>query len=283
MMSKVRRGTAAWTVCVSALVLSLAASTASAETLLMPKRDFLMGVSEVVWGVTDQANGTPFTLDYGDGSAVVNGVVADRSYIAFNKAYATAGTFTATLTVGGESATVEIRVYDASVLSPNDLRGVNINRAIQNGLRYQWFSQHNRAANFPAGVTTQWTTGTYRHAYTSLIVTAFQNHGYRLPNNNTPPTGIYEKYIVRRGLNFVMQGLTQLNLGPQAAGNPCVGLAGHPDPCVGFQMNQGFGHSAYETPLATLAFATSGAPSRTNTEIPGITAGKTFGEILQRV
>lgn len=283
MMSKIRRGTAAWIGCVSAVMLSLAASTASAETLLMPKRDFLMGVSEVVWGVSTLPNGTAFSLDYGDGSPAVAGVVADRSYIAFNKAYATAGTFTATLTVGGESATVEIRVYDGAALSPADLRGVNINRAIQNGLRYQWFSQLNRSTNFPAGVTTQWTASQYRHAYTSLIVAAFQNHGYQLPNNNGDPTGVYEKYIVRRGLNFVMQGLTAVNLAVQPAGNPCVGLPAAPDPCLGFQMNQGFGHSAYETPLATLALATSGAPDRTNTEIAGITAGKSIREILQRV
>src|SRR5690606_2395116 len=142
----------------------------------MPKRDFLMGASEVVWGVTDQANGTAFTLDYGDGSADTVGNVADRSYIAFNHTYATAGTFTVTLTVGVEVATVVVNVYDASTLSAFDLRGLNINRTIQNGLRYLWYSQTNRAGNFPAGVTTDW--GGYQSPFAALIVLAFENHGY---------------------------------------------------------------------------------------------------------
>ena len=74
-------------------------SSASAETLMMPKRDFLMGVSEVLWGVSDQANNTAYSMDFGDGSAPVTGNVSDRSYIAFNHTYATSGTFKVTLTI----------------------------------------------------------------------------------------------------------------------------------------------------------------------------------------
>ncbi len=123
-----------------ALLLVVSVSAVSAETLMMPNRPALRNASEVVWGITTQANGTAYTMDFGDG-VVVNGNVADRSYINFNHTYALAGTFTATLTVGVESATTQIAVYDAAVLSAFDLRGVNINRAIENGLRYLWVNQ----------------------------------------------------------------------------------------------------------------------------------------------
>src|SRR5258706_12941800 len=84
--------------CAIALVLLIGATSASAETLLMPKRDFLMGASEAVWGVTTQANGTAFVLDYGDG-AQTSGTVTDRSYIAFNHTYAISGPLTVQLCV----------------------------------------------------------------------------------------------------------------------------------------------------------------------------------------
>lgn len=259
----------------------LGVGSVSAETLMMPNRDTLTGTNTVVWGVSTLANGTAYTIDFGDGT-IANGVVADRSYIAFNHTYALANTYTATLTVGAETATVAIRAYAAADLTPENLRGLNVNRAIQDGLRYQWTSQLNRQTNFPAGVTTSWQTfGGFPQAYTSLVVSAFQNHGYKLPNSNAAPTGLYEKYIVRRGQNYIMTQLTVANLGVQPAGDPCVGLPGALDPCVGFQIPGG--DSGYATPLAALAFATSGAPTRVNTEVAGITANKTIGEILQRL
>lgn len=283
MMSLVRRGTAIWTGSVCALLFSLAATTASAETLLMPKRDFLMGASEVVWGVTTLANGTPFTLDYGDGSADTVGNVTDRSYIAFNHTYAISGTFTVTLTVGAEVATVVVNVYNGALLSAFDLRGLNINRTIQDGLRFLWTSQVSRAANFPASVQTNWGGGGFSSSHAALVTLAFQNHGYRLTNNNVAPTGLYEKYVVRRGLNHVLSFLTNITLANQTAGNPCVGLGAAPDPCIGFQLSQSAGHTSYETPLALLPLAGSGAYNRTNTEVAGVTNGKSYGEIAQRL
>jgi hypothetical protein len=280
MMSMVRR-TAAWLGSVIAL-LSFAASTASAETLLMPKRDYLMGTSEVVWGVTTQANGTAFTLDYGDGSADTVGVVVDRSYIAFNHTYATSGTFTVTLTVGAEVATVDVNVYNGALLSAFDLRGLNINRAIQDGLRFLWTNQASRAANFPSVTTTNW-GGFYSQSHAALVVAAFQNHGYRLTNDDVAPTGVYEKYVVRRGLNFIISGLTAVTLTVEAAGSPCVGPGIEAAPCVGYEINQGRSHSSYETPLALVALAGSGAYDRTNSEVAGITNGKKYREIAQRV
>ncbi len=263
-----------------ALVLTGSASRVSAETLMMPDRDMLKGTSEVVWGVSTLPVGTSFSIDFGDGSpATPPAAVADRSYIAVNHTYALAGVYTATLTVGGESATVQVKVYDGATLTAADLRGLNVNRAIQNGLRYLWTSQNSRAANFPASITTSW-PGSFTPSATALVVAAFQNHGYRVPNSNAMPTGLYEKYVVRRGLNFVLSQLSSMALSVQPAGSPCVGPGIEPAPCVGFFLN---GDSGYQTPLALLALAGGGAASRTNTEVAGITNGKSYAEIVQRL
>jgi len=268
---------------VAALLVCCTASMASAETLLMPKRSFLMGASEVVWGVTDLPNGTAFTLDYGDGTAPTAGNVVDRSYIAFNHTYGASGTFTVRLTVGGEVATVDVDVYNSATLSAFDLRALHVNRAIQNGLRYLWQAQLNRAANFPANPLTQWGSGdtSYGPPYAALIALAFQNHGYHLPNNNNAPTGIYEKYVVNRALNYVASRLQPLTLQNQPAGNPCVGAIS--DPCIGLYHTFDPG---YSNGVVALPFAASNALDR---EIPaGIgnatyVAEQTFRSILQRM
>ena len=55
-------------------------SAASAETLMMPKRDMQMGVSEVVWGLTTLPNSTStFSINFGDGNTSAFATVTDRS------------------------------------------------------------------------------------------------------------------------------------------------------------------------------------------------------------
>jgi hypothetical protein len=277
-------GRALSTAMVALVALAATASIAHADTLLMPDRDFLRGTSEVVWGVTTQANGTAFTLDYGDGSAVTAGTVTDRSYIAFNHTYALAGTFTVTLTVGAESATTTVRVFNGTLLSAANLRGLNINRAIQDGLRWLWTIQENRAGNFDGNKTNWGQFSGWRRSFTALVVLAFENHGYKVPNNNTAPTGLYERFIVQRGLNYIVDTLTQQSLNVQPAGNPCVGGV-EAAPCVGlYNADQ----PGYSTALSAGALAGSSALSRTIAAGLGsgngnYVAGKTFGNILQRL
>ena len=286
MISRVIRSGLVRNAAVAMLAFVAAVSAVSAATYLMPNRDFLMGTSEVVWGVTTQANGTAFTLDYGDLSAPTVGTVADRSYIAFNHTYANSGPFTVTLTVGAESATSTVRVFNPALLTAAELRGLNINRAIEDGLRWLWTAQENRAANFPNGVTTNWGQlfSGFRRSFTALVVLAFENHGYKVPNNNSAPTGLYETYVVQRGLNYVVDTLNLQTLNVQPAGSPCVGGV-EAAPCQGlFNADQ----PGYATAVSSLALSGSSALSRSvpaglGASNGGYVAGKSLGEILQRL
>ncbi len=287
----------------AALALATTAPAVSADTLLMPPRDFLKGESEVVWGVSTLPNGTAYTIFYGDGQSD-SGTVSDRSYIAFNHTYQTSGPLTVTLQVGAEQATVQVRVFDPATIGSAELRGVNINRAIQNGLRYLWVTQENRAANFPDGTMTNWNGayGSHNQGATAFIVYAFHNHGYLLPNNNTAPTGLYERFLVQRGLNYIVDNLLgsryqyvvvgqtcyDANWNEVPAGDPSavycydnydyvlapitLGLQqpGDRDPCVGPGIEavpcQGLlvdDVEGYSTAVAALSLASSGALSRT--------------------
>jgi hypothetical protein len=261
-------------------------SIASAETLLMPKRDARTTAPVVVWGVHTQAAGTACTLDFGDSSAVQNCTGVDRSYIAYPHTYAVQGTYTVKLTVGAETATTTIQSFNPAAFADggvagNNNRALGINMAIQDGLRFLWTNQINRAANFPAGISTYWQNSAYPYADTSLVVVAFENQGYRL-TGNVAPTGIYEKYIVRRGINYVLSNLVNVNLAVTPGGNnPCVGV-----PAATFADCKGLappGDTGYTTALAILGFAGSGALTRINTEVAGITNGQTYGAIMQRL
>ncbi len=264
-----------------ALAIAATASSAWAETLMMPKRDARTTAPLVVWGVHDQAPATACSLDFGDASPAQNCTGADRSYIAYTHTYAVQGTYTATLTVGVESATTAIQVFDPAAFADGGVTGDNnrslgINMAIQDGLRYLWTSQTSRAANFPAGTTTSWNNTGFPNADTSLIVLAFENQGYVI-TANVAPTGIYEKYIVRRGLNYVIGTLAQVAIGITPGGNnPCSVYAD----CVGLVTG---GYQGYTAALTILPFAGSGALAQINTEVAGYTNGKTYGEIMQRM
>src|SRR2546422_190703 len=82
---------------------SLSLAQPPPNVVAMPDRDALMGTQMVVWGNTRHPNGSAYTLDFGDLTPAQVGVVADQSYIAHQHTYATAGVFTATLTVSGDS------------------------------------------------------------------------------------------------------------------------------------------------------------------------------------
>lgn len=288
--TRARTPFSAWSrnLALASLGLAAAVSTASAETLLMPSRDARTTAPVVVWGVTTQAMGAglPCSLDFGDLSPAFNCTGVDRSYIAQAHTYANQGTYTVRLTVGLETTTTTIQVFNPALLvggvSGDNNRSLGVNMAIQDGLRFLWTSQQNRAGNFPLGTTTSWNdVGFVDFAETSLVVLAFENQGYKI-TANVAPTGIYEKYIVRRGLNRVIESLSEETLGLTPAGNnPCVGVpAGTFADCIGLRPPFDTG---YTTAVAILSLAGSGALAHVNTEVAGYTNGKTYGEILQRL
>lgn len=281
------------------VLVGMSRAMATENVLVMPDRDALVGAAIVVWGNTKFANDTSmFEIDFGDATAVESGMVTDRSYIATTHTYTDAGVFTVTLTVtpdGGaaESETATVEVFDPANLSGSEHRGILVNNAIQDGLRWLYVNQDSRAANFDA-VTTSWAGNrgfAERNSYTSLVVLAYENHGHLVTND--PLKDIYQA-VVQRGLNFLFDNLGIQELTVQTAGDPCVGVPDDADKCKGLAQNFD-SPTGYSTSIAALALAGSGAPDRTveaglGTGASGgvggnggFVAGKTYGEILQRI
>jgi hypothetical protein len=257
---------------------------------MMPRRDGLVGTQVIVWGITTQKLINSCSIDFGDGPAVACSVT-DNSYIAFPHTYATSGAYTATLKITGaggkliERATVAVDVFDPAFLTADTLREVRIRMAIQDGLRYLWTTQDTDSRTaFSATPRTNWG----HSVWTALVVWAFENHGYKLPNDNTTPiTGLYEKYVVRRGLNELLSGFHTETLNDEAAGRPCVGSGTDlGTSCTGLTAGPGQS-TGYGTPIAMLPLAASGALSRTTIAdeltTGHFTAGRSYGEVLQRL
>ena len=269
------------------LEFTLGISVASAVTLVMPDRQALVGTPVVVWGNTDQANGTADSIDCGNGTMVPGPTVTDQSYIATTCTYAAAGMFNATLTVGAETATAVIDVRDPAVLSAFDLRAVKINMAIEDGLRFLYFNQNNRAATFNTNMTS-WSTfgGVFTQAFTGMAVLGIENHGHVV---NGPATDIFQP-VVQRGLNSLFNIMIQQDMTPCNEGgavpalNPCIGVATNPN--IGLVVPGG--DNGYATPIfaAAIAAAASVAPARTvGAGIGDATyvTGHAYSEILQRL
>jgi uncharacterized repeat protein (TIGR01451 family) len=268
------------------------------ETLAMPTREARSGTPIVVWGLTtipnDMVAGIPttYSIDFGDGTPAATGNVTDRSFIAATHPFPP-GVFPVTLTVTRDTttqtATTEVKVFDPAPGSAEE-RNLGINMAIADGLRSLWVSQSD-LTTFASSATTNWgSPGGFPASITSMVVLAFENHGYRLPRDPaTEPTGIYEKYLVRRGLNYIFDSLSTIALNrDEPAGDPCQAGVDPSDPtgCTGLGFTDF--HSNYETAVATLAIAGSGAPNRvvgdvSGTASGGYVVGKSHGEILQRL
>ncbi len=271
-------------------IVALAAATASADTRIMPTRQALKGVDVVVWGNTTLANGTAYSLDCGNG-AVTNSTVVDQSYIQRTCNYGAAATFTATLTVGAEVATTKIAVVDPAAATAFDLRNTKINMAIEDGLRFLYQAQADRAVAFTTNKTT-WnfaTTSNNPNAFGALALLAIQNHGHAV---NGPATDIFQP-VVQRALNYIFDNLIQRDMTPcdedpgPGVSNPCINV---PAPVnIGLSATNDF-LDGYATPImaAAIAAATSASPTRVvdaglGSQNSNFVAGRTYAEILQRV
>lgn len=278
------------------LTLMLAASSASAETLMMPNRDATMNAPVVVWGISNL--GGNYVINFGDGSSTASTPISDGSYIALAHTYTTPGVKHATLTVGAETASVDITVFDttpAGGLTASEIRALGINSTIQDGLRYLWTAQNNRVG-YATQSQTAWDGNP---AFTAMVVLAFENHGFTLLDDQSIPTDIYRKYVVLRGLNFVFATLSAYPLDPQVGGDPCIGgnLGVN---CLGLRSYV-YGNDGYATGAVTIAIAGSHSLNRLVTSGAGSASGfpnyngylgyggvdylvgKTYGEVLQRM
>lgn len=186
---------------------------------VMPNREAWVGEAIVVWGNVNSASPSlAYTLDFGDGNVSTGNVVNPR-YIAENHVYATVGYYTAMLTVkdgatvlGGEQ--VKINVLDPTVLSPEDKLKIDVNQAIQDGLRWLYITQN------PAGYWYWGGWGTDRVCVTSEVILAFENQGY-LPTND-PNVDIYAEYV-QMGLNYIVSQKLTASVG---VGEPDVNSNG---------------------------------------------------------
>jgi hypothetical protein len=272
-------------------VLSVGVATASATTRIMPDRLAFTNEAIVLWGNTTLADGTALTLDCGNGQTTA-GVVADESYIFRSCTYTAAGNVVASLTVGGETANVDITVVDPTTLTAAQQRDANINMAIQDGLRFLYFNQFNRAVRYATNMTS-WTNQTIpnqdSHVWTALALLAIMNHGHSVLAD--PNVDIFQT-VVQRGLNFLFDSLAQQTL-------TCIGEPGHPDPTVGVCVNvpapiatglRSHTNTGYSTPIigGAIGAASAVAPNRLvdaglGSQNANFVAGKTYAEITQRI
>ena len=140
-------------------IVTLAATSASAETLMMPKPRHVAGGSQVVWGVTTlpnhtAASPTTYAIDFGDGSAPRHRqrhrpLVHRRHPHLPRRGHVHGDAAGHQRRERPKRATVACASSTRAVIAAEQLRGVRINSAIEDGLRFLWVNQANRAHQFP--------------------------------------------------------------------------------------------------------------------------------------
>lgn len=213
---------------------------------------------------------TNYSWDFGDGSPVVSGAIANPYNLGVKHTYtgAVGKLFIATLTVSNGPDTDQdqylVKIYESSDLSKPDELDVRINMAIDEGL---WWLHTNmiRATYGPLSPGYSqpygyWTESMYGCplAAVGTAVDAFQLHGSKanLDYNGDP-------YVetVQRALNYLLYNTHSFPIGLQSAGNPDTNGNG-----IGLVANQSSnlydGQQTYIGGICMTALASSGAPNR---------------------
>ena len=239
---------------------------------VMPDQERWSGEVFSIWG--NIIGGTP-PYDYewdvdGDGTEDFAGSVADPRYIAVFYAYSlSAGTrqiYTGTLTVidsAGDSDTdsVEVDVIEHSLDpmadEPVEIRDLEVNMAIQDGLRWLYLKQQANGS---------WSPGWAVVGITGEVILAFEVQGH-FPTNDSD-TDIYVD-TVQGGLDFLFANANVVPIGLQTYGDPDTDGDG---------LGVTFGNSMYEVGIAIQAIIGSLAPNRV-VNVPGSVNGWTYKNV----
>ncbi len=233
-------------------------------------------------GVCDQQGANlQWTWDFGDGSPVATGVVANRDVLEATHTYAGAvGTvFTARLTVRnattGESGSA---VYYVGMEEKS--LAVEVNVAIDEGL---WYLHKTQRRFTSSGIDLgDWNSPGYASSgwcgLWAANVNAFEVNGHR---ENGPAANPYTE-TVGRGLRRLFETLTTRTIGLQSPGNPDSNGNGY-----GVTLNQSYPY--YQGGMVMAAIVASGTPDAiTRTGVAGSGAdpgirGRTYRTILQEM
>ena len=105
--------------------------------------------------------------------------------------------------------------------------------AIEDGLRYLYFSQDNRAANYTSQFTS-WTASIMSTPSQPVVHLAGHSRARKSrPHVLDDPTQDIFQPVVQRGLNHIFNNLQQIALSLQNGNDPVRGCAGCADECVG--------------------------------------------------
>lgn len=161
-----------------------------------------------LWGNVnyDGANALTYTWAFGGAEGSVSGNVTNRDNISVTHAYASSGSYVATLTVTDGTQTDTDTVFIDVVPVSLDVR---VNLAIQKGLKRLYLDRRNTTVD---GIAAHYWGGSQNPANSAMAVLAFENHGHLAKND--PNLDIYAE-TVSKGLNY----LFNLMRG-QAASNP---------------------------------------------------------------
>lgn len=229
----------------------------------------LVGTPISVWG--NVSYGTApyrYILEYGDGS-VDSGDVSSTRYIPAvsltynaNHTYATAGTYTARLTVRDATGATDT---DEATIKVNAIstKQIRINMAIEKGLVNLYLNQ------YPEGY---WYGSFENVGATGMALLAFEENGH-LPTNDFDDD-IYSEFV-KDGLSYLFNKATTFSISTQTAGNPDSDGDG-----IGMYLN----YDNYANSiglLGILAAHRSETAAKADTIAVGAYAGQTAHDLLR--